>query len=136
MTVYEEFENLFSIMSHDSFLAMEGLGNEVPFFIHAYDIKHQGAIYTGIHQLVKRLKVEKGIEILLIGLYDMVIEYFKDSGDLEELFMLEKDTSKLDLIDEFASMINPEDVIIPYFKARIEEYAPSIVIVYQPGFPS
>ena len=133
MTIYEEFENLFKIMSHDSFLAMEGLGNEVPFFIHAYDIKHQEAIYSGLHQLIKRLKIEKGIEIVLIGLYDMVIQTFKDSGDLEELFKIEQEASKSDLIEAFSSMINPEDVIIPYFNARMKESDASIVIVYQVG---
>lgn len=133
MTIYEEFENIFKILSNKSFLSMEGLGNEVPFFIHAYDIKYQKAIYSGLHQLIRRLEVEKGLEIILIGLYDMVIQYFKDSGDLEELFMLEQDTPKSDLIEEFASMINPENVIIPYFNTKMTESNPAIVVIYQIG---
>lgn len=116
MNIYKEFENLFSIMSHDSFLKMEGLGNEVSFFIHAYDINHQNDVYTEIHQLTKRLRVEKGIETLVIGLYDKVIESFIEEDELEDTFKFENEHSKGELIKQFTSMMNPEYVNIPYLQ--------------------
>ena len=38
-------EKLFELPSNEKFLRMEGLGNEVPFFVYAYDIKRQEKMY-------------------------------------------------------------------------------------------
>ncbi|RKX72116.1 MAG: DUF1788 domain-containing protein, partial [Spirochaetes bacterium] len=86
MSTTQEFDNLFDIMSHEKFLKMEGLGNEVPFFIHAYDIKRQNEIYQNIHLVRERLKVEQGIQTKLIGLYDMVLDIIQDTGSLDDVF--------------------------------------------------
>lgn len=133
MNIDKEFEKIFYIMSNDSFLAMEGLSNEVPFFVHAYDIKKQDRIYKNIFDVQKRLWVEKGIETLLIGLYDMVLEYLSEDDELEEVFRLEKDYTKKELLEEFQSMINPEHVVIPYFKKKLAEEEYKILMVYQVG---
>jgi len=133
MNIDKEFEKIFNIMSNDSFLSMEGLSNEVPFFVHAYDIQKQDQIYKNILDLQKRLWVEKGIETLLIGLYDMVLEYLGEDDELEEVFRLEKECTKKELLDEFQSMINPEHVVIPYFKKKLAEDEYKILMVYQVG---
>lgn len=133
MNIDKKFEKIFNIMSNDSFLAMEGLSNEVPFFVHAYDIKKQEQIYKNIFDVQKRLWVEKGIETLLIGLYDMVLEYLSEDDELEEVFRLEKESTKKELLDEFQSMINPEHVVIPHFKRKLAEEEYKILMVYQVG---
>lgn len=133
MKHYGEFEKLFDIMSNRRFLDMEGLGNEVPFFIHAYDIRRQSHIYREVEQLKKRLYVDRGIETALIGLYDMVIDSFTENDELEDVFAYERENTKEELIEEFTSMINPEDVILPYFRKKREECDCRIMMVYQVG---
>ena len=133
MRTGKEFEKIFQIMESDNFLAMEGLSNEVPFFVHAYDIKKQSEVYAGIYDLRKRLWAEKGILTLLIGLYDMVLEYFTREDELEEVFQLERESTKDEFLEEFQSMVNPEHVVIPYFKKKLAEEEYQILMVYQIG---
>ena len=127
-----DFDRIFNILGNEKFLHMEGLGNEVPFFVHAYDIIRQVEMYKSVHELVKRLETS-GIKTLLIGLYDMVIEHFKATGELEELFEFEKHSSKTEFLKEMASYTNPDDLIKPYFQKRMQEDDYRLVMVYRVG---
>ena len=127
-----DFDRLFDVLSSGKFLAMEGLAKEVPFFVHAYDPAYQGTVYHGIHNLTKRLETS-GVETLLIGLYDMVIEYFTETGELEDIFSYEKEVPKEEFFKELVNIFNADDVVKPYFKTRLEENNPRILILYQVG---
>lgn len=128
----EAFEKLFRIISSPKFLAMEGLGKEVPYFIHAYDIEDQSVVYKKIIALIKRLQIE-GIPVAQLGLYDFVIEHFKESGELEELFKLEPTVSKATLLDEMMKMLSSESVLVPEIVRRIEESSAKVAIIWQVG---
>ncbi|MBW8002945.1 MAG: DUF1788 domain-containing protein [Planctomycetes bacterium] len=125
-------EKLFELLSNDKFLRMEGLGNEVPFFVYAYDIKHQSEIYKRLDSLDKRLNVS-GIEVCLVGLYDMVINHFEKSGELEELFRYEKEVSKDEFLEEMQSYLSIDSVIKPHFKTMLSRKSYRLVFVYQVG---
>jgi hypothetical protein len=111
---------------------MEGLGKEVPYFIHAYDIEDQAIVYKKIEALIKRLELE-GISIAALGLYDFVLDYFKRSGDLEGLFDLEPTVSKAKLLDEMMKMLSPESVIVPEIVKHIEDTSAEVAILWQVG---
>ncbi|RKX87881.1 MAG: DUF1788 domain-containing protein [Spirochaetes bacterium] len=130
-TTARQFENLFSIMSHEKFLNMEGLGNEVPFFIHAYDIREQNEIYEHIHLITRRLTTA-GVETKLIGLYDMVLDILGETGSLEDVFDLEQESSKKELKETFSTLFN-QDEIKSYFTSKLREGDQQIVMIYQVG---
>ncbi len=132
MSTTQEFENLYTIMSHPKFLKMEGLGNEVPFFVHAYDVKKQANIYHNLHMIRERLKVEAGIQTKLISLYDMVLEIIGEASSLEEVFEHERDVSKEELKDDFATLFN-QDEIKAYFSRQLQDSDHQIVMIYQVG---
>lgn len=125
-------EKLFELLSNDKFLRMEGLGNEVPFFVYPYDIRHQSGIYKRLDSLTKRLNVS-GIEVCLVGLYDMVINHFEKSGELEELFRYEKEVSKDEFLEEMQSYLSIDSVIKPHFKTMLSRKSYRLVFVYQVG---
>lgn len=125
-------DTLFQILSNEKFLRMEGLGNEVPFFVHTYDIADQVVVYTRITELLNRLRTS-GIRTLLVSLYDMVIEHFKESGELEDLFAFESTVSKEEFQAEMHSYTNPDDLIRPYFSSRLKEDDYRLVLIYQVG---
>jgi hypothetical protein len=125
-------EKLFELLSNDKFLRMEGLGNEVPFFVYAYDIKRQAEIYKRLDSLTKRLNVS-GIEVCLVGLYDMVISHFEKSGELEELFRYEKEVTKDEFLEEMQSYLSIDSVIKPHFKTMLSRKSYRLVFVYQVG---
>ncbi len=133
MKHYEEnFETLFQIVSSPKFLAMEGLGKEVPYFIHAYEIEDQAIVYKKIEALIKRLQLE-GVSVASLGLYDFVIEHFKESGELDELFELEPTVSKATLLDEMMKMLSPESTVVPELVRRIEESSAKVAMIWQVG---
>ncbi len=125
-------EKLFELLSNEKFLRMEGLGNEVPFFVYAYDIKQQTEIYKRVDSLAKRLNVS-GIEVCLVGLYTMVISHFEKSGELEELFQFEKEVTKDEFLEEMQSYLSVDSVIKPYFKTMLSRKSYRLVFVYQVG---
>ena len=133
MKNYEKiFDTLFQIVSNPKFLSMEGLGKEVPYFIHAYEIEDQVVVYKKIDDLIKRLQLE-GTSIASLGLYDFVIDHFKESGDLDNLFELEPTVSKATLLDEMMKMLSPEAVVVPEIVKRIEEVSAKVAIIWQVG---
>ena len=125
-------DTLFQILSNEKFLCMEGLGNEVPFFVHTYDVADQVAMYRRIAELVKRLETS-GVRTLLVSLYDMVIDHFREAGELEELFAFERTVSKEEFQAEMHSYTNPDDLIRPYFASRMKEHQYRLMLVYQVG---
>ena len=125
-------DTLFQILRNEKFLRMKGLGNEVPFFIHTYDIKNQVAVYIRISELLIRLETS-GIRTLLVSLYDMVIEHFQESGELEDLFAFEPTVSKEEFQAEMSSYTNPDDLIRPYFSSRLKEDDYRLILIYQVG---
>jgi len=125
-------DRLFQLFTNKRFLAMEGLGNEVPFFVHTYDISEQRRIYDLVKGLVKRLKTS-GVEVCLAGLYDMVIDHFREAGELEDLFAYERDVPKSEFLKEMRSYLSYDDVIKPWFQARLEDEPYKLLFIYQVG---
>lgn len=125
-------EKLFELLSNEKFLRMEGLGNEVPFFVYAYDIKQQEEMYKRVANLTKRLNVS-GKEVCLVGLYDMVIRHFEESGELEDLFRFEQQVPKNEFMEEMQGYLSVDSVIKPYFKKMLSRKSYSLVFVYQVG---
>ena len=125
-------DTLFQILSNEKFLRMEGLGNEVPFFVQTYDVANQIAMYRRIAELVKRLETS-GVRTLLVSLYDMVIDHFEQAGELEDLFSFEATVSKEEFQAEMHSYTNPDDLVRPYFASKMKEDQYRLILVYQVG---
>ena len=61
------FDSLYKIFSSQRFLNKEGLGGELPFFIHSFPVDKQTEVDAHVQSLLKRLEAE-GIDVLEIGL--------------------------------------------------------------------
>ena len=128
----DRFDTLYRILSDKRFLAREGLGNEVPYFIETYDITHQEAVYRKRGALEKRLEAV-GIAVASIGLFDFMIGHFTGTNELEDLFNAEKSVSKATLLEEMAKMLSVETVVVPEIARRAREKEAHLVMLYQVG---
>lgn len=128
----DRFETIYRILSNKRFLGMEGLGNEVPYFIETYDIAHQEAINRKRSALEKRLEAT-GVAVASIGLFDFAMEYFKNSHELDDLFSVEKTVSKSRLQDEMEKMLSVEHVLIPEISRCVGEKEARLVLIHQVG---
>ena len=116
----EIYDHLYQVLSSDEFLNMEGLGNEIPFFIQPYNPSDHEEITRIIEQLESRL-MNEGIKILNINLYDLSIELLKERGIWEEVLDIETAITKGELKELLQGVLDPETHLVPAIAQKMEQ---------------
>jgi hypothetical protein len=104
--------HLLNVVSSRPFLSNEGLNNEVPFHICPFEPD----ITVDMSQAIKQLRNElsdKGINVLEINLYDLVISILKVEGDWDWLLENEATLSRDRLKEELQGILDTSSVLIP-----------------------
>jgi hypothetical protein len=118
----QQEEHLLAVLSGKRFLHMEGLSNEVPFFIYPYP--PEAAL--NVAQAKKRLKnklSQKGITVREVNLYDLSVEILKERGVWERVLAAEPDQDKGDFREMLQSMLDPQLHIAPAIRTKIDDGA-------------
>jgi len=114
------YEHLLKVVSSERFLKMQGLGNEIPFFICPFDpAKAEKMIKEVILPLANQLK-HKGIRVLRIDLYDLAIELLKERGIWDQTLEAESGITKSELKDLLQGVLDPETHLIPAIAKKME----------------
>jgi len=121
-------EHLFAVLSGERFLKMEGLGNEVPFFIYPYLPEDALEVARAAKRIKNRLG-QKGIGVREINLYDLSVDLLKQQGDWEEVLQVEPTVDKSEFADMLRSMLNPEVHLVPAIRSKIEDGAFDILFL-------
>ncbi len=126
--VPQQFENLYKIFSSSRFLNKEGLGGELPFFIHSFDIRDLAEVDVQVQSLKKRLE-NNGIEIFQIDLYALCLDLLKRENQFETIIAQESRLPKQRLMRAISGPLNVERNIIPEIHRRLAERASKIVFL-------
>jgi hypothetical protein len=118
MDLSSQEEHLFAVLSSKRFLRMEGLSNEVPFFIYPYDPTDALEVAKSKRRIKNRL-ANKGIEVREVNLYDLAMEILKERGVWDRLVAMEPDQDKADFRDMLQGMLDPHDHIAPAIRTRL-----------------
>lgn len=121
-------QHLFAVLSGDRFLKMEGLSNEVPFFIYPYEPEHA----LDVAKAKKRVKIRlanNGIEVLEINLYDLSVEVLKRRGDWDEVLEVESNMDKAEFSEMLQSMLSPQQHLAPVIREKLSEGGFDIVFL-------
>ena len=110
--LHERYEHLLEILSSEKFLNMQGLGNEVPFFICPYYPKEAVEMGKLGKQLITQLK-NQGVKVLKVNLYDLSIALLKERGIWDKVLTIEPTISKSELKELLQSVLDPEKHLIP-----------------------
>ena len=113
-------EHLFAVLSGERFLKMEGLSNEVPFFIYPYEPEHALDVAKAKKRVKNRL-ASKGIEVREINLYDLSVDVLKERGDWDEVLEVEPELDKAEFTEMLQSMLNPQQHLAPAIRARLAD---------------
>lgn len=113
-------EHIFAVLSGRRFLQMEGLSNEVPFFIYPYDPRDALAIAESKKRIKNRL-ANKGIVVREINLYDLSVEILKGRGVWDRLIALETEQDKADFMKPLQNLLDPETKIAPAIRAKLAD---------------
>ncbi|MFN8358620.1 MAG: DUF1788 domain-containing protein [Candidatus Kapaibacterium sp.] len=124
----KQFEGLFKILSSPRFLNKEGLGGELPHFIHSYPIRLHSNVTKHIQSLNQRL-TNQGITIVEIDLYRLCIEILTKENLLEQILNKEKDLPKPRLLRVLNGPLNMDKTLIPEIQERIAVSAAKIVFI-------
>lgn len=128
MNLSEQEEHLFEVLSGQRFLRMEGLSNEVPFFIYPYDAGDALA-GAGSKKRIKRRLANEGIVVREVNLYDLSVEILKERGDWDEVLEVEPQLDKAEFTEMLQSMLNPQQHLAPAIRARIADGAFDILFL-------
>lgn len=116
----ERFKHLFDVITTDSFLKMQALGGEIPFYIFAYEAEKEVEVEDSIKLLINKLR-SSGIQVLELNLYDLVCEILKEKGGMERMFKVEQARSKTKFLNALQSTLNMHQVLMPKIKDKIQE---------------
>ena len=113
----ERLEHLHKLIGSQKFLNMEGLSNEVPFFIVPYKPVEANDMEKIRKQLISRLASD-GVEILDVNLYDLSHEILNSEGDWDWACT---ETSKHKLKEDLQGILDSESVLIPAVADKMAE---------------
>lgn len=108
----DRFDHMLAVMSGSRFLRMEGLNNEVPFFICPYQPSEAVAMDRTRGMLINQLG-QKGVMVLEVNLYDLSIELLKEREIWEQVLEIEEETSKEELKELLQGVLDVEEHLVP-----------------------
>jgi hypothetical protein len=114
-------EHLFSVLSGKRFLQMEGLSNEVPFFIYPYDAEDALKVAQAKKRIKNKLATERGIRVREVNLYHLSVDILKERGVWERVLELEAAQDKDDFRELLQGMLDPQLHIAPAIRSRIAD---------------
>lgn len=113
-------EHLFKIFSHPDFLAMKGLSNEVPIFIHTYEPQKEDALRRMVDSLAGRLR-SSGIDLAVVDLFDLILEHVEEKGWLAGLVEKESRMGKEKILGALRDLADPKSVVVPRLVERMSQ---------------
>lgn len=118
-------QHVLAALSSDRFLRMEGLGNEVPFFIWPYPPEQELEVQSANSRIVDRLRTTRGLSVLVVDLFELAVELLEGRGGnmLERLEQIEPTRSRSAFRRDLQRMLDPEQHIVPAIERRIEAEA-------------
>jgi hypothetical protein len=108
----QKFDHLYKTFTNESFLKMQALGGEVPFYIAAYSPSEENRVFVKIRQLKERLRLS-GVSVLEVSLYDLVIDILRKEEVLEDIIEQEKEIGKENLLETLRSMLDSTTELTP-----------------------
>lgn len=126
--IADRFQHLFRLIGSERFLKMQGIGNEVPFFICPYPPQEAVEMGRMGNQLMRKLE-QNGIRILKINLYDLSIELLKERGIWERLLEMEESVSKDELKELLQGVLDPETHLVPAIAGKMAQAAFDVMFI-------
>ncbi|WP_406586692.1 BREX protein BrxB domain-containing protein [Asaia lannensis] len=121
-------EHLFRVISSKRFLNKQGLGNEVPFFICAFEVENGLSLGEDREDLIARLG-HAGVRVLDIDLYDLTIKTLEDREIFSQILEMEAETNKAELKELLQGVLDPQSHLVPAIARRIEETPHDVIFL-------
>lgn len=124
----EEEDHLIDVISSDRFRRMEGLGNEVPFFIYPFAPTEALNVAKTVHRLTNRLG-KLGVSVLTLNLYDLSIQILRDRDVWERILEIEPEQEKGDFGELLQGLLDPGVHIKDAVRAMLEDNDSDVIFL-------
>jgi hypothetical protein len=105
----ERLNQILHRITSDDFLAADGVGNEIPYFIFEYPPEKELVVRQHVLFLLDHIPRQKpGLRVVHINLFDFIIEHLKSRGLLEKSFEMEKTKGRDHLRRHLEKVLHPE----------------------------
>ena len=111
---------LVDTISSKAFLNMEGLNNEIPFFICPYKPEHATNMQKLYKQLCKKLN-QKNVKLIEINLYDLCLELLRNRKLLDRILKNENSMPKSGILETLRNTLDPERHLIPLIAEMVKD---------------
>ncbi|MCK9288539.1 MAG: DUF1788 domain-containing protein [Sphaerochaetaceae bacterium] len=128
-SLHDRFTHLFKTISSPRFLSMQGIGNELPFFICPFSPEEKLEMDSAVDNLDAKLQ-QNGVIVERINLYDLSIALLKDRPRVWPLLVeKEPEILKEDLFDQLQKMLDSEDHLAPAIMRQLEGKQYDVVFI-------
>jgi hypothetical protein len=124
----EQFESLFKIISSSRFLNKEGLGGELPFFIHSFPISKQNEVVANIQSLIKRME-NSNVEVFEVNLYKLAIDILKKENIFDQIINQEEKLPKQRLLRVLSGPLNIDTIVVPEIHRQLESKSAKMIFL-------
>jgi hypothetical protein len=126
--LHKKFNHIYNVIHTPTFLSMEALGGELPFWISAYHPKQENEVNEEIISLTKKLQ-NSGINSLLVNLFELSITIVEENIGLKKMYAVEKRKDKEKFKKALQSTINIHERFIPSIQNRVKETNPDLLLI-------
>ncbi len=112
-SLHDRFKYLLKVLSSERFRTLQGIGNEVPFFICPFSANETLEMIPVIRDLETQLH-QKGIKVERVNIYDLCVKILKERPRVWDVLQKrEKEMPKEELLEQMQAMLDPQDYLVP-----------------------
>ncbi len=127
-TLTARFEHAYQVMTSPRFLNMEGLGNEVPYFVLPYAPSDEPNVAAERRRLVNRLRTA-GIAVCDIDLWALACTLWQETGQWEQMLEAEPGLTKDVFGEAVGNVISPGTHLSPAIARTVADQDPPPQVV-------
>jgi hypothetical protein len=116
----ETFDCAFRVLTSERFKKMEGLGNEVPFFVLRYKPDWEPSVDEELSRLRRRLREER-YRLADIDVFSLAVSIWKSSPFFEQMLSMEEELPPETFRDALSNVIDVEGLLAPAIKKAVDD---------------
>lgn len=121
------YKYLMELLDDDKFIQKKYVGAEIPNYICAFPPEEVSSYNDMAQNLAKNL-TRKGRKVLLLNVYEIMIEMLKDSGDFDD-YLEEPSLTHKNIMEDFEGVLDNDTEFAPKIASIINESAPDLVLM-------
>ena len=121
------YKYLLELLDDDKFIQKKYVGAEIPNYICAFPPEEVSSYNDMVENLDKNL-TRRGRKVLLLNVYEIMIEMLKDSGDFDD-YLEEPSLTHKNIMEDFEGVLDNDTEFAPKIASIINESAPDLVLM-------